>query len=292
MNSNQDNPPRIALIGGGQMARALIGGWIGRGIPAGSIAVSDPNATQRDWLGAAFPGVRLHAENEAAAADADVWILAVKPQLLAGVTRSLAPAYARTRPLVVSIAAGIRAVDLNRWLGGRARVIRSMPNRPALIGAGVSALCADGSVSAEDRAIATRLLEAAGSVVWVESEAQIDAVTAVSGSGPAYFFLLIELLEAAGIAEGLAPGVARRLAIGTATGAARLAAESGDDPATLREQVTSKGGTTAAALAVFEAADLRAIVRRAVAAAAQRSRELAEEFGRDPVTPETGAPHA
>lgn len=292
MNPNEETLPRITLIGGGQMARALIGGWVGRGVPASTIAVSDPNAAQREWLATTFPGVRLFADSESAVADADVWVLAVKPQLLAGVTRALAPAYARRRPLVVSIAAGIRAADLNRWLGGGARVIRSMPNRPTLIGAGISALCADASVSASDRALATRLLEAAGSVVWVESEAQIDAVTAVSGSGPAYFFLLIELLETAGAAQGLSPAVARQLAIATAMGAARLAAESGDDPGTLREQVTSKGGTTAAALAVFETADLRAIVGRAVAAAAQRSRELADEFGRDPAAPETGAPHA
>ena len=292
MKLSEETPPRIALIGGGQMARALIGGWVQRGVPATSIAVADPTASQRDWLAAAFPGVRLHANNDAAAADADVWVLAVKPQLLGGVMQALAPTYARRRPLVVSIAAGIRAVDLVRWLGGDARVIRSMPNRPALIGAGVTALCADATVAAADRALATRLLEAAGSVVWVDSEEQIDAVTAVSGSGPAYFFLLIELLEAAAIAEGLSPGVARQLAIETAAGAARLAAESSDDPGTLREQVTSRGGTTAAALAVFEAADLRGIVARAVAAAAQRSRELAAEFGRDPAVTQAGGPHA
>ncbi|HUO79564.1 MAG TPA: pyrroline-5-carboxylate reductase [Steroidobacteraceae bacterium] len=273
--------PTIALIGGGQMARALIGGWVARGAPASTIAVADPVASQRDWLAAAYPRVRLHAENEAAAESAEVWVLAVKPQLLHAAVRSLAPLAAQTRPLVLSIAAGIRAADIRRWLGGEIGVVRAMPNRPALIGAGISALYADPAVAAEARTLATRLIEAVGSVVWVGNEAHLDAVTAVSGSGPAYFFLLIELLEAAAIAEGLAPAVARRLAIDTAAGAAALAQSSADEPATLREQVTSTGGTTAAAMAVFEAADLRAIFARAIAAAARRSRELAAEFGRD-----------
>ena len=276
-----DKLPGIALIGGGQMARALIGGWCARGAAPGSIAVADPSAQQREWLGAAFPGLKLESDNAAAAAHADVWLLAVKPQLLAGVARALAPLAGARRPLVISIVAGIRTAAIERWLGPAATVIRAMPNRPAFIGAGVSALCAGAEVPETARGIATALLQAVGSVVWVRSEAELDAVTAVSGSGPAYFFLLIELLEAAAIAEGLSPAVARRLAIDTAAGATRMAAASADEPATLREQVTSKAGTTAAALAVFEAADLRAIVARAVAAAAHRSRELADEFGRD-----------
>ena len=207
-------------------------------------------------------------------------MLAVKPQLLHAAVRSLAPLAAQARPLILSIAAGIRVADIRRWLGGDIGVVRAMPNRPALIGAGITALYAEPSVEATARAVAARLIEAVGSVVWVGNEAHLDAVTAVSGSGPAYFFLLIEMREAAAIAEGLAPAVARRLAIDTAAGAAALAQSSPDDPATLREQVTSKGGTTAAALAVFDAADLRGIFARAVAAAARRSRELAEEFGR------------
>jgi pyrroline-5-carboxylate reductase len=271
--------PGVAVIGGGQMARALVGGWCARGASAGSFAVADPSAEQRAWLAAALPGLRLEAENAAAAGAAAVWLLAVKPQLLAQVVRPLAPLAAERRPLVISIAAGIRAADIERWLGPGATVIRAMPNRPALVGAGVSALYAPPQVGETARRTATQLLEAVGSVVWVAKESDLDSVTAVSGSGPAYFFLLMELLEAAAIAEGLPRDVARRLATDTAAGAARLAAESGDDPATLRTQVTSKGGTTAAALAVFEAAGLRATVARAVAAAAQRSRELADEFG-------------
>ncbi len=281
MNAVTESWPRIALIGGGQMARALIGGWVARGAPASSISVADPVASQRDWLAAAYPRVRLYADNDAAARNAEVWVLAVKPQLLGAAVRSLAPLAAQSRPLVLSIAAGIRAADIRRWLGGELGVVRAMPNRPALIGAGISALYADPAVDAAARALATRLIEAVGSVVWVGTEGHLDAVTAVSGSGPAYFFLLIELLETAAIAEGLVPAVARRLAIDTAAGAAALAQSSADEPVTLREQVTSKGGTTAAAMAVLEAADLRAIFARAVAAAARRSRELAAEFGRD-----------
>jgi pyrroline-5-carboxylate reductase len=247
MRPTPEHWPRIALIGGGQMARALIGGWTARGAPPTSIAVADPTASQRDWLGTQFPGVALHATNAAAADGAPVWVLAVKPQLLAEAIQPLASLAQRQNPLVISIAAGIRAEDIRRWLGGEARVVRAMPNRPALLGVGVSGLYSDVALAESDRALVTRLLEAAGSVVWVDSEADMDAVTAVSGSGPAYFFLLIELLEAAGQAEGLAPEIARRLAIDTAHGAAVLARGSTDDPATLRAQVTSKGGTTAAA---------------------------------------------
>ncbi len=282
MSAAEATLPGVAVIGGGQMARALVGGWCARGANAAAFAVADPSAEQRSWLAASFPGLRLESDNAVAARHADVWLLAVKPQLLGGVVRALAPLARERRPLVISISAGIRAADITRWLGAGPTVVRAMPNRPALVGAGVSALYAPAGVDERARRTATQLLQAVGSVVWVDAEGDLDAVTAVSGSGPAYFFLLMELLEAAAMQQGLPPAVARRLAIDTAAGAARLAAQSGDDPATLRTQVTSKGGTTAAALAVFEAADLRAIVARAVAAAAHRSRELADEFGRDP----------
>jgi pyrroline-5-carboxylate reductase len=271
--------PRVAVIGGGQMARALVGGWLARGAPAEHLAVADPSEAQRDWLARRFQKITLHADNAAAAAQADVWVMAVKPQQLAEVATALAPLAAAQHPLVISIAAGISASDLGRWLGGQASVVRAMPNRPALIGAGVTGLYAGTEVSAASRSVAERLLEAVGSHVWVEAEGDIDLVTAVSGSGPAYFFLLIELLEAAAIAQGLTPEVARKLAVGTAAGASALAKASGEEPAVLREQVTSKGGTTAAALAVFADSDLKSIVGRAVQAAAERSREIAAEFG-------------
>lgn len=279
MKKRNDSWPRIAVIGGGQMARALVGGWLTRGAPPEHISIADPVESQREWMARRFHKIALHADNAAAAAQAEVWILAVKPQQLADVACALAPLASERKPLVISIAAGVGASDLSRWLGGETSVVRAMPNRPALIGAGVSGLYAGDGVSQTHRDTAERLLEAVGTAVWVGQEADIDLVTAVSGSGPAYFFLLIELLEAAGIAEGLSPEVARKLAVGTAAGASALAMASGEEPAVLREQVTSKGGTTAAALEVFKEAGLQAIVSRAVAAAAERSREIAAEFG-------------
>jgi pyrroline-5-carboxylate reductase len=273
--------PTIASIGAGHMARALIGGWLQRGVPPARLQVADPESAARAATERDFPGVRTFERNADAVDGAQVWLLAVKPQLLRDVLAPLAEAAARTRPLVISVAAGIRAADLQRWLGAGVPIVRTMPNRPALIGAGVTALYASPGVDAAQRALAGTLLDAVGSTVWVDDEAQLDAVTAVSGSGPAYFFLLIELLEAAAIREGLPADVARRLALETAYGAARLARESSDDPATLRAQVTSKGGTTAAALGVLEHAGLRDIVCSAVAAASARSRELAAEFGKD-----------
>ncbi len=279
MKKRNETWPRVAIIGGGQMARALVGGWLARGAPAESIAIADPAEAQRDWLARRFQQIALHADNAKAAAQANVWVMAVKPQQLAEVAGALAILAAEQRPLVISIVAGIGAADLSRWLGGHASVVRAMPNRPALIGAGVTGLYAGSEVHDNDRATTERLLEAVGTAVWVGSESDIDLVTAVSGSGPAYFFLLIELLEAAAIAQGLPPEVARKLAVGTAAGAAALAKASGEEPSVLREQVTSKGGTTAAALEVFREAGLDMIVARAVAAAAERSREIAAEFG-------------
>jgi pyrroline-5-carboxylate reductase len=279
MKKRNETWPRVAIIGGGQMARALVGGWLARGAPAENIAIADPAEAQRDWLARRFQQIALHADNAKAAAQANVWVMAVKPQQLAEVAGALAILAAEQRPLVISIVAGIGAADLSRWLGGHASVVRAMPNRPALIGAGVTGLYAGSEVHDNDRATTERLLEAVGTAVWVGSESDIDLVTAVSGSGPAYFFLLIELLEAAAIAQGLPPEVARKLAVGTAAGAAALAKASGEEPSVLREQVTSKGGTTAAALEVFREAGLDMIVARAVAAAAERSREIAAEFG-------------
>jgi len=273
---------RIAVIGGGQMARALVGGWLQRAVRAEDVAIAEPVATQRDWLADAFPGVQLHSVNADAAATAAVWLLAVKPQFAATVARALAPLAQALQPLVVSVAAGIRCRDLELWFGPGAAVVRAMPNRPALIGAGVTAVYAAPAITAAQRARVAELLAAVGSVVWLDAESQIDAVTAVSGSGPAYFFRLIELLEAAAIEQGLPASIARQLAVETAHGAGRLAHACTDDPATLRAQVTSPGGTTAAALAVLDAADLHAIVSRAVAAATARARELADEFGQAP----------
>jgi pyrroline-5-carboxylate reductase len=198
---------------------------------------------------------------------------------MAPVARSIAGQVATSRALVISVAAGIRLQDIARWLGPGVPLIRTMPNRPALIGAGITALYAMPTVDTASRQTAETILAACGPTVWVPDELQLDVVTAVSGSGPAYFFLLIECLEAAGVQLGLAPATARKLAIETARGSGQMAAEATDSPAELRAQVTSKGGTTAAALEVLEAAGVRGTFAAAVAAGASRSAELAREFG-------------
>jgi pyrroline-5-carboxylate reductase len=273
--------PILAFVGGGHMATSLIGGLVARGTRAGSIIVAEPVAAQRERLQRSF-GVRVVELGPEAVAAAETVVLAVKPQQMAEVARAIAPVIAERRPTIVSIAAGIRVDDLARWLGAGVPIVRTMPNRPALIGAGITALYARPEVPAEARRSAEDVMAACGHTVWVTDEGQLDAVTAVSGSGPAYFFLLMEALEAAAIEQGLDAATARQLAVATAFGAGRMAAECTDPPASLREQVTSRGGTTAAALAVLEGEGLRAMVARAVAAATRRSAELARDFGADP----------
>lgn len=279
MSGLSSDLPALAFIGGGQMARALIGGLYGVNDRHPRVFVADPNESQREALVAAFPDLEAMADNLSAATRATVWVLAVKPAQMPAVARDLAALAAAVRPLVVSVAAGIRCRDLERWLGPGASVVRAMPNRPALVRAGVTALYAGAAVDPARRAQAERLLALVGHVVWVESDELIDVATAISGSGPAYFLRLIEILEAAGTEAGLSVDTAHELAIGTALGTARMARDSTESCAQLRASVTSAGGTTAAALAVLEAADLRAIVTTAVAAAMRRAGELADEFG-------------
>jgi len=268
----------LAFIGGGNMARSLIGGLLAKGLPASQIVVADPIESQRVQLAEHY-GVQVTADNNQAARAAQIIVLAVKPQELATVARGLAATVstATPQPLVISIAAGIRATDLQTWLGGVA-VVRTMPNRPALNGCGITGMYASAAVPAAQRELATRILSAVGKAIWVDQETHIDAVTAVSGSGPAYFFLLMELLEAAGVELGLTAEVSRALAVETAYGAAYMARELDDSPAVLRQQVTSKGGTTEAALQVFATRDLASIVSSAVKAAAARSAELATQL--------------
>ena len=272
---------RIAFIGGGHMTTSLVGGLRARGAAAEDLCVSDPVAAQRERLEFDF-GVRTTAGNAEAVREASLVVLAVKPQDMAAAARSIAAEIATRRRIVVSIAAGIRVANLLHWLGGDTPVVRTMPNRPALIGAGITAAYAGPGIDHADRAAVERLLSTAGPLVWLDDESQMDVVTAVSGSGPAYFFLLVEALEDAGVALGLSRDVARQLAAHTALGAGRMVTESSDPPARLREQVTSKGGTTAAALAVLERAGLRDIFAEAIAAAARRSAELADQFGANP----------
>ena len=266
---------RLAFIGGGNMARSLIGGLVQKGCDPRRISVADPSAEQRALLTQRFP-VMATADNRAAAEGADLLVFAVKPQMLRAAAEGLAAPLRGKRPLIVSIAAGISEPDLRSWLGGEAAIVRAMPNTPALLGAGAAGLYANSSVSAAQRALAQSLLEAVGTALWIEDESLMDAVTALSGSGPAYFFLLMELMEAAALDLGLPAATARQLTQQTAYGAARMALESGEAPAALRKQVTSPGGTTAAALAVFEDAKLAAIVARALTAARDRGRELSE----------------
>lgn len=266
---------RLACIGGGNMARALLGGWLRQGWSADRITVSEPLADSRAALAREF-GVQVAADNAAAAAKADVLLLAVKPQVLRAVCTALAPVLAGRPPLVVSIAAGVRVAAIAEWLGGQVPVVRCMPNTPALVGEGITALYAGGEVDAAQRAFTGQLLAAVGETVWIDAETQLDAVTAVSGSGPAYFFLLMEALLDGAIAQGLEPSIARRLVLKTAAGAASLALASEEAPGVLRQRVTSPGGTTQAALEVFEAGGLRATALAAVAAATRRGAELSQ----------------
>ena len=267
----------LAFIGGGNMARSLIGGLISQGLPAHQIIVADPVAAQREQLAQQYR-VQVTGDNQLAAGAAQIIVLAVKPQELRKVAEGLAGSVSTHRPLIISVAAGIRASDLQRWLGGLP-VVRTMPNRPALNGCGVTGMYANAQVPAAQRELVGKIMNAVGKSVWVEQETLIDAVTAVSGSGPAYFFLLMELLEAAGVEQGLPSETARTLAIETAYGAGFMAREVSDPPAVLRQQVTSRGGTTEAALKVFDANNLRSIVSQAVKAAADRSAELAMVLG-------------
>jgi len=270
----------IGFIGGGNMARSLVGGLIADGVAASAFTVSEPDPARRAALAERY-GVAVTADNCQAAAGAEVVVLAVKPQVLPGVAREIAAALADRHPLVVSIAAGIRSTDVARWVGDAVPVVRAMPNTPALIGCGATALYAGPGTEARHRELAESILRAAGSVTWVESEPQMDAVTALSGSGPAYFFLLTEAMADAGTALGLPRDTARLLALETALGAARMSVESADDVAELRRRVTSPGGTTEAALAVLQNGGFGSLVDRAVRAACERSRELADSFGRE-----------
>ncbi|NGX16083.1 pyrroline-5-carboxylate reductase [Wenzhouxiangella sp. XN24] len=270
----------IAFIGGGNMTRSIVGGLLADGVPARRLRIAEPDAERRAALQRDF-GVAVSADNAATAAGADVVLLAVKPQVLQAVARDLAPALSGTGALAVSIAAGIRSADLARWLGDTVPVVRAMPNTPALLGCGATVLCAGPGANANHRELAESILRAVGSVSWITDEMQMDTVTALSGSGPAYFFLLTEAMADAAAAAGLDPELARLLAVETALGAARMAIESGEDIAVLRRRVTSPGGTTEAAVGTLEQGGLRELVRAALTQAATRSRELAERLGDD-----------
>jgi pyrroline-5-carboxylate reductase len=269
---------KIAFIGGGNMASALIGGLLQKGYAAQDISVVEVDPGARERLTARF-GVSSHAAPDAKTAGSDVVLVAVKPQQLRTAAESLLPLL--RSQLVVTIAAGIRSADLSRWLGAYRRIVRAMPNTPALVLAGVSVLYPMPSVTPEERHMAEGILGAVGSTLWVEREELMDAVTAVSGSGPAYVFYFIEALEQAGHDLGLTAADARRLSLETFFGAVQLARNSGEQPAVLRERVTSRGGTTERALRSMEAGRVKPLIIEAVRQAADRSRELGDELGRD-----------
>jgi pyrroline-5-carboxylate reductase len=271
----------ITFIGGGNMATALIGGMLARGAAAADFRVVEPIAEARARLAASHPGIALFAEcTRDAVAGADPVVLAVKPQQMREAARVLATHLAGA-PVVVSIAAGIRLADLGRWLGGRGRLVRAMPNTPALVGKGISGVFAAPDVGAAGRALASKVLDAAGEQVWVDDERMLDAVTGVSGSGPAYVFYFLEALEEAARDLGFAPADARRLAYATFSGAMALAQASPNEPSALRAQVTSKGGTTERALSSMEAGEVKAKIVTAVKAASLRAAEIGDAYGAD-----------
>ncbi|HSC80459.1 MAG TPA: pyrroline-5-carboxylate reductase [Chitinolyticbacter sp.] len=268
---------KISFIGGGNMASAMLGGMLGQGFAASEIHVVDPDKAQRVQLAAQY-GVSV-AEPGTALPHSDVIVLAVKPQQLKPVAQEIAAAAGQS--LIISIAAGIRADTLSRWLGGHTQIVRVMPNTPALVQAGISGAYAMAGVDTAGRALAERILASIGDVVWVAQESEIDGITAISGSGPAYVFYFMEALQAAARAQGFETETARKLAYQTFAGAVKLALASDDDAATLRTKVTSKGGTTERAINAFETSQLRATIIAAASAAAARSRELGDELGRD-----------
>lgn len=266
---------QIAFIGGGNMASALISGLLKNGTPPGSIHVVEPSESARQSLSARL-GVHASASAGKGLAGADMVVWAVKPQVFKIACQGvgeLAP-----KALHLSVAAGIRTDSMARWLGSE-RIVRAMPNTPALIGQGVCGLYARPGATPADRDAASGLIAATGQFIWLEDESLLDAVTALSGSGPAYVFYLMEALVAAGVRIGLSPEQAKLLALGTCSGASALAAQSSESPQTLRQQVTSKGGTTHAAITALESAHFLDIVDAAVRAAHVRAKELGDEFG-------------
>jgi pyrroline-5-carboxylate reductase len=270
--------PTITFIGGGNMAASLIGGLIADGWEADRIRVAEPDAERRRLLHERY-AVRSGPDNRAAVQEARVVVLAVKPQILRDVAEGIADAVTENRPLVISIAAGVRESDVQRWLGGEAAIVRTMPNTPALVQSGATALYANPRVTDEQRDLAESVMRAVGLTQWVPDEASLDTVTALSGSGPAYFLLVMEALEQAAVELGMEPAQARLLTLQTAFGAAKMALESTDSPAELRRRVTSPGGTTERALQVLEQGGLRALLREAIEAAQARSVELADKLG-------------
>jgi len=267
----------IAFIGGGNMARAIAGGLIRSGIDPAHVRISEPMAEQRDRLGRQFPKSVIHASNCEVAQDAGTLVLAVKPQILKSVCVGLKEVAQQRKPLIISIAAGPRVADIEAWLGGRLEIVRVMPNQPALVDLGISALFANDRTDELGRILAEKIMTAVGEVVWVKNESLLDPVTALSGTGPAYFYLLIDAMILSGIRLGIDADTARKLAVETARGAAAVAAVESESMSSLIDRVRSPGGTTTAAFERLDAADIRGIFDEAIQAACNRSEELARQ---------------
>ncbi len=270
---------QVTFLGAGNMASAIFGGMIEAGYPASAITATARRRETLEPLAARY-AINVTTDNDAAVANADVVVLSVKPQVMREVCEKVRDAVQARRPLIVSVAAGLTAETLDEWLGGGLAVVRCMPNTPSLVGAGASGLYANARVSDEQRQLATSLLEPVGLVEWVDDETLIEAVTAVSGSGPAYFFLIFEALEEAGKRLGLPADSARRLALQTGFGAARMAQQSEFEPAQLRQNVMSPGGTTERAVHCLEDGGLRELFAEATEACAARAREMAAELSK------------
>ena len=273
---------KIAFLGGGHMALSQIGGLIADGFDANHIHVADPDANRLETIKASY-AIHTHTDNTVAINECQVIVAAVKPQQLQHVVKQCAPHW-QDNMMLISIAAGIRLNDIARWLEHpSAAIVRTMPNTPALVQAGATALYANDFVSAQQKELAESILRAVGITLWVQDEDQINAVTALSGSGPAYFFLVMEAMETAAIELGLEPETAKLLCLQTAFGASKMALESNDSTALLRQKVTSPGGTTERAIHELEDGGLRSLFENALIAAALRSRELATQLGEDHV---------
>ncbi|CAC9623160.1 Pyrroline-5-carboxylate reductase (EC 1.5.1.2) [uncultured Gammaproteobacteria bacterium] len=269
----------IGFIGAGNMAYALISGLLKNGFLAKNIKLSDKDEVLLSQRQAEF-GIEIFTDNTQLTAQCEIIVLAVKPQILSNICKEI-QAHIGHKPLIVSIAAGVKSNDINRWLGGTAPIIRTMPNTPALLGNGATGIVANKMVNKQQKELAEQILNAVGQCFWVVNEDMLDAVTALSGSGPAYFFLMIESMSNAGVALGLDKEMAEKLSIQTALGASMMASQNQESAHELRNKVTSKNGTTQAAIESFQDQNFETIVSHAMRAAFDRAREMGFELGAD-----------
>ena len=268
---------KIAFIGGGNMAKAIAGGLLRGGMHATNISISEPKSEQCDLLRKELYGVYVTTENQKVTEEAEIILFAVKPQILKSVCEELKESIQKTKPLIISIAAGPNINDIDQWLGNNMSIVRVMPNQPAMIDQGISAMFANNLTKPQHRILAEQIMSAVGKAIWLNDENHMDAVTAVSGTGPAYFYLLIEIMIEAAINNGIDPEVARTLAVETARGASALSAATEEEMKTMIEKVSSPGGTTMAALEYLESKDAKKIFSKAIDMAKKRARELAKE---------------